>query len=386
MAKDKKGFDTRAIHAGQKNDPVTGAVMTPIYATSTYAQESPGVHKGYEYSRTSNPTRKALEDCIASLENGDQGFAFASGMAATSTILELLDSGDHVIASDDLYGGTYRLMEDVRKRTSSLDFSFVDFSKTSNILDAIKPNTKMLWLETPSNPLLKITDLEEVSSVMDNKNIIKVCDNTFSSPRIQQPLDFGFDIVMHSATKYIGGHSDVVAGLAVTSKERSDLSERLAYLINASGGMTGPFDSFMLLRSLKTLSIRMEKHSENAQLVAEFLENHPLVSKIIYPGLESHPEHNIAKKQMRLYGGMVTFVVSGGLSQAKKVLENLEIFTLAESLGGAESLAEHPAIMTHASIPKETREALGIDDGLIRLSVGIETAEDLINDLKNALG
>ena len=386
MAKDKKGFDTRAIHAGQKNDPVTGAVMTPIYATSTYAQESPGVHKGYEYSRTSNPTRKALEDCIASLENGDQGFAFASGMAATSTILELLDSGDHVIASDDLYGGTYRLMEDVRKRTSSLDFSFVDFSNTSNILDAIKPNTKMLWLETPSNPLLKITDLEEVSSVMENKNIIKVCDNTFSSPRIQQPLDFGFDIVMHSATKYIGGHSDVVAGLAVTSKERSDLSERLAYLINASGGMTGPFDSFMLLRSLKTLSIRMEKHSENAQRVAEFLENHPLVSKTIYPGLKSHPEHNIAKKQMKLFGGMVTFVVSGGLSQAKKVLENLEIFTLAESLGGAESLAEHPAIMTHASIPKETREALGIDDGLIRLSVGIETAEDLINDLKNALG
>ena len=386
MTKDKKGFDTRAIHAGQKNDPVTGAVMTPIYATSTYAQESPGVHKGYEYSRTSNPTRKALEDCIASLENGDQGFAFASGMAATSTILELLDSGDHVIASDDLSGGTYRLMEDVRKRTSSLDFSFVDFSKTSNILDAIRPNTKMLWLETPSNPLLKITDLDAVSSVVDNRDIIKVCDNTFSSPRIQQPLDFGFDIVMHSATKYIGGHSDVVAGLAVTSKERSDLSERLAYLINASGGMTGPFDSFMLLRSLKTLSIRMEKHSENAQLVAEFLENHPLVSKIIYPGLESHPEHNIAKKQMRLYGGMVTFVVSGGLSQAKKVLENLEIFTLAESLGGAESLAEHPAIMTHASIPKETREALGIDDGLIRLSVGIETAEDLINDLKNALG
>ena len=385
MNKEKKGFDTRAIHAGQKNDPVTGAVMTPIYATSTYAQESPGVHKGYEYSRTSNPTRKALEDCIASLENGDQGFAFASGMAATSTILELLDSGDHVIASDDLYGGTYRLMEDVRKRTSSLDFSFVDFSKTSNILDAIKPNTKMLWLETPSNPLLKITDLEEIVSAINQKNIIKVCDNTLSSPRIQQPLDFGFDIVMHSATKYIGGHSDVVAGLAVTSKDRSDLSDRLAYLINASGGMTGPFDSFMLLRSLKTLSIRMEKHSENAQLVAEFLENHPLVSKTIYPGLQSHPEHNIAKKQMKLYGGMVTFVVSGGLSQAKKVLENLKIFTLAESLGGAESLAEHPAIMTHASIPKETREALGIDDGLIRLSVGIETAEDLINDLKSAL-
>ena len=385
MTKDKKGFDTRAIHAGQKNDPVTGAVMTPIYATSTYAQESPGVHKGYEYSRTSNPTRRALEDCMASLENGNQGFAFASGMAATSTILELLDSGDHIIASDDLYGGTYRLMEDVRKRTSSLEFSFVDFSKTSNILEAIRPNTKMLWLETPSNPLLKITDLEAVSSSIKEKNIIKVCDNTFSSPRIQQPLDLGFDIVMHSATKYIGGHSDVVAGLAVTSKERNDLSERLAYLINASGGMAGPFDSFLLLRSLKTLSIRMEKHSENAQLVAEFLENHPLVSKTIYPGLRSHPEHEIAKKQMNLFGGMVTFVVSGGLPHAKKLLESLKVFTLAESLGGAESLAEHPAIMTHASIPKETREALGIDDGLIRLSVGIETAEDLINDLKNAI-
>ena len=385
MTKDKKGFDTRAIHAGQKNDPVTGAVMTPIYATSTYAQESPGVHKGYEYSRTSNPTRRALEDCMASLENGDQGFAFASGMAATSTILELLDSGDHIIASDDLYGGTYRLMEDVRKRTSSLEFSFVDFSKTSNILEAIRPNTKMLWLETPSNPLLKITDLEAVSSSIKEKNIIKVCDNTFSSPRIQQPLDLGFDIVMHSATKYIGGHSDVVAGLAVTSKKRNDLSERLAYLINASGGMAGPFDSFLLLRSLKTLSIRMEKHSENAQLVAEFLENHPLVSKTIYPGLRSHPEHEIEKKQMNLFGGMVTFVVSGGLPHAKKLLESLKVFTLAESLGGAESLAEHPAIMTHASIPKETREALGIDDGLIRLSVGIETAEDLINDLKNAI-
>ena len=328
MSKDKKGFDTRAIHAGQKNDPVTGAVMTPIYATSTYAQESPGVHKGYEYSRTSNPTRKALEDCIASLEGGDKGFGFASGMATTSTILELLDSGDHIIASDDLYGGTYRLMEDVRKRTSALEFSFVDFSKTSNIVDAVKPNTKMLWLETPSNPLLKITDLEEVSSAINQKNIIKVCDNTFSSPRIQQPLELGFDIVMHSATKYIGGHSDVVAGLAVTSKSRSDLSERLAYLINASGGMLGPFDSFLLLRSLKTLSIRMQKHSENAQLVAEFLEDHALVSKTIYPGLKSHPEHDIAKKQMKLFGGMVTFVVSGGLSQAKNVLENLKIFTL----------------------------------------------------------
>ena len=326
MAKDKTGFDTRAIHAGQKSDPVTGAVMTPIYASSTYEQESPGVHKGYEYSRTSNPTRKALEDCIADLEGGDSGFAFASGMATTSTILELLDAGDHVIASDDLYGGTYRLMEDVRKRTSSLDFSFVDFSSTENILKEIKSNTKMLWLETPSNPLLKITDLEEISSVITDKNIIKVCDNTFSSPWIQRPLDFNFDIVMHSATKYIGGHSDVVGGLAITSKNRTDLSNELAYLINASGGIAGPFDSFLLLRSLK-----------------------------------------------------------GGLSSAKKLLENLEVFTLAESLGGAESLAEHPAIMTHASIPKVTRESLGIDDGLIRLSVGLESIQDLISDLDNAL-
>lgn len=385
MAKDKTGFDTRAIHAGQKSDPVTGAVMTPIYASSTYEQESPGVHKGYEYSRTSNPTRKALEDCVADLEGGDSGFAFASGMAATSTILELLDAGDHVIASDDLYGGTYRLMEDVRKRTSSLNFSFVDFSSTENILKEIKSNTKMLWLETPSNPLLKITDLEEISSVITDKNIIKVCDNTFSSPWIQRPLDFNFDIVMHSATKYIGGHSDVVGGLAITSKNRTDLSDQLAYLINASGGIAGPFDSFLLLRSLKTLSVRMQRHSENAQAVAEFLESHPSVSKTIYPGLISHPQHDIAKKQMNMFGGMVTFIVKGGLSSAKKLLENLEVFTLAESLGGTESLAEHPAIMTHASIPKETRESLGIDDGLIRLSVGLESIEDLISDLDNAL-
>ena len=383
--KNKQGFDTRAIHAGQKSDPVTGAVMTPIYASSTYEQESPGVHKGYEYSTTSNPTRKALEDCIADLEGGDSGFAFASGMAATSTILYLLDAVDHVIASDDLYGGTYRLMEDVRKRTSSLDFSFVDFSSTENILKEIKSNTKMLWLETPSNPLLKITDLEEISSVITDKNIIKVCDNTFSSPWIQRPLDFNFDIVMHSATKYIGGHSDVVGGLAITSKNRTDLSDELAYLINASGGIAGPFDSFLLLRSLKTLSVRMQRHSENAQAVAEFLESHSSVSKTIYPGLVSHPQHDIAKKQMNMFGGMVTFIVKGGLSSAKKLLENLEVFTLAESLGGAVRLAEHPAIMTHASIPKETRESLGIDDGLIRLSVGLESIEDLISDLDNAL-
>ena len=350
MSKDKSGFDTRAIHAGQKSDPVTGAVMTPIYASSTYEQESPGVHKGYEYSRTSNPTRKALEDCIADLEGGDSGFAFASGMAATSTILELLNTGDHVVASDDLYGGTYRLMEDVRKRTSSLDFSFVDFSDVNNILKEIKSNTKMLWLETPSNPLLKVTDLQVVSSAISDKNIIKVCDNTFSSPWIQRPLDFNFDIVMHSATKYIGGHSDVVGGLAITSKNRSDLSKELGYLINASGGIAGPFDSFLLLRSLKTLSVRMQRHSENAQKVAEFLENHPSVSKTIYPGLKSHPQHKIAKNQMHMFGGMVTFIVKGGLSSAKNVLENLKIFTLAESLGGAESLAE-PVSYTHLTLP-----------------------------------
>ena len=387
MAKDKSGFDTRAIHAGQKSDPVTGAVMTPIYASSTYEQESPGVHKGYEYSRTSNPTRKALEDCIADLEGGDSGFAFASGMAATSTILELLDAGDHVIASDDLYGGTYRLMEDVRKRTSSLNFSFVDFSNTENILKEIKPNTKMLWLETPSNPLLKITDLKEISSVINDKNIIKVCDNTFSSPWIQRPLDFDFDIVMHSATKYIGGHSDVVGGLAITSKNRTDLSDELSYLINASGGIAGPFDSFLLLRSLKTLSVRMQRHSENAEKIAMFLKEHKKIANVYWAGFKDHKNYVIAKNQMNGFGGMVSFIpVDNTFETSKKIAENLKLFTLAESLGGVESLCCHPASMTHASIPPEERKKSGLVESLLRLSVGIEDVEDLIDDLNNALG
>ena len=384
--KNKKGFDTRAIHSGQENDPTTGAVMTPIYASSTFAQESPGVHKGYEYSRSSNPTRKALEDCIADLENGGTGHAFSSGMAATSTILELLNTGDHLVACNDLYGGTYRLFETIRSRTSGISSSFVDCSDLKEIEKAINKNTRLLWIETPSNPLLKVFDLTKIIDVVKGKGIITVCDNTFCSPWAQNPLDHGFDIVMHSASKYICGHSDVIAGIAVVSSERKDLSEEMHYLLNASGGITGAFESFLLLRSLKTLSVRMQRHCENAMKVAQFLESHPKVSKTIYPGLESHPQYELAKKQMRGFGGMITFVVNGGVKQATEILQKLEIFTLAESLGGAESLAGHPATMTHASIPKHIRESIGVGDGLIRLSVGIEFVDDLIADLEQALG
>ena len=384
--KNKKGFDTRAIHSGQENDPTTGAVMTPIYASSTFAQESPGVHKGYEYSRSSNPTRKALEDCIADLENGGTGHAFSSGMAATSTILELLNSGDHLVACNDLYGGTYRLFETIRSRTSGISSSFVDCSDLKEIEKAINKNTRLLWIETPSNPLLKVFDLTKIIEVVKGKGIITVCDNTFCSPWAQNPLDHGFDIVMHSASKYICGHSDVIAGIAVVSSERKDLSEEMHYLLNASGGITGPFESFLLLRSLKTLPVRMQRHCDNAMKVAQFLESHPKVSETIYPGLESHPQYEIAKKQMRGFGGMISFVVNGGVKQAIEILQKLEIFTLAESLGGAESLAGHPATMTHASIPKHIRESIGVGDGLIRLSVGIESVDDLITDLEQALG
>tara|TARA_B100001146_G_scaffold74321_2_gene65940 strand:+ start:4056 stop:5219 length:1164 start_codon:yes stop_codon:yes gene_type:complete len=384
--KNKKGFDTRAIHSGQDNDPTTGAVMTPIYASSTFAQESPGVHKGYEYSRSSNPTRKALEDCIADLENGGTGHAFSSGMAATSTILELLNTNDHLVACNDLYGGTYRLFETIRSRTSGISSSFVDCSDLKEIEKAINKNTRLLWIETPSNPLLKVFDLTKIIDVVKGKGIITVCDNTFCSPWIQNPLDHGFDIVMHSASKYICGHSDVIAGIAVVSSERKDLSEEMHYLLNASGGIAGPFESFLLLRSLKTLSVRMQRHCENAMKVAQFLESHPKVSETIYPGLENHPQYEIAKKQMRGFGGMITFIVNGGVKQATEILQKLEIFTLAESLGGAESLASHPSTMTHASIPKHIRESIGIGDGLIRLSVGIESVDDLIADLEQALG
>ena len=383
--KNKQDFETRAIHEGQDPDPSTGAIMTPIYATSTYVQERPGVHKGYDYSRSGNPTRKALEDCIASLEEGKAGFAFSSGLAAMSTVMEVLNSGDHVIAMDDLYGGTYRLFEDVKKRSAGLDFTFTNLNLLDNLEASLKPNTKMIWVESPSNPLLKIVDLKEISDFAKKHNLISVCDNTFCSPYIQKPLDLGFDIVVHSATKYLNGHSDVIGGVVVTSIERDDLTEQLTFLANAIGAVMGPFDSFLVLRSLKTLSVRMECHCKNAMKIAEFLEQHQAIETVIYPGLASHPQHNIAKKQMPLFGGMITIIIKGGLSRATQFLERTNIFALAESLGGVESLIEHPAIMTHASMPKEVREAIGVVDGLVRISVGIESLDDLIDDLNQAL-
>ena len=375
------GFSTRAIHAGQSPDPTTGAIMTPIYMTSTYVQESPGVHKGWEYSRTHNPTRKAYEDCIANLESGKYGFAFASGCAATTTILHMLKAGDHVIAGDDMYGGTFRLFDKVL-RLHGINFSFIDLTNPENFKNSIKPETKLVWLETPTNPTLKLVDIRAISKVATQKGIISVVDNTFMSPYFQRPLELGADMVVHSATKYIGGHSDVVGGVAVTN--RSDLAEKMAFLSNSMGGVAGPMDSFMCLRSLKTLPLRMKAHEKNAMAIAQFLESHPKVEKTIYPGLTSHPQHALAKEQMSGMGGMITFYIKGGLPAARTFLENVNVFSLAESLGGVESLVEHPAIMTHASVPAETRKALGIDDGLIRLSVGIEDLEDLLQDLKSA--
>ena len=385
MSNKKRGFETRSIHSGQSSDPSTGAVMTPIYATSTYEQDGPGEHKGYEYSRSANPTRKALEVCISDLENGGSGHAFASGMAATSTIIDLLDSGDHIVACDDLYGGTYRLFENVKKRSSDIKTDFIDFSDLNKIENAITDETKMIWVETPTNPLLKVIDLDLISDMVKDKNIITVCDNTFCSPWVQKPLNHNFDIVMHSATKYIGGHSDVVAGIAVVSKYRPDLSERLDYLLNASGAISGPFDSFLLLRSLKTLSVRMEKHCQNAMLVADYLQKNFDNYEIIYPGLKNHKNYDIAKKQMNMFGGMVSVLTDGDIEKVKEILNKFEVFTLAESLGGVESLVSHPATMTHASIPKEKREALGVKDGLIRLSIGLETIDDILSDLNTAL-
>ena len=383
--RNKQGFETRAIHAGQEPDPTTGAIMTPIYTSSTYVQESPGVHKGYDYSRSVNPTRKALESCIADLEGSNYGFAFASGMSASATVLELLDSGDHVIAMDDLYGGTYRLFENVRKRSAGLEFTFCDLSDLNTLETSINKNTKMIWIETPTNPLLKIADLSAISQFAKKHNLIAVCDNTFCSPYIQNPLDFGFDIVVHSATKYLNGHSDLIGGVVVCSNEKEDLSNEILYLQNAVGSIMNPFDSFLLLRSLKTLSVRMERHCTNAQEIANLLESHQAIEKVIYPGLESHPQHDIAKKQMKGFGGMISVVLKGGLDSATSFLEKTKIFSLAESLGGVESLIEHPAIMTHASIPREVREEIGISDGLVRLSVGIESLEDLVEDIENSL-
>jgi cystathionine gamma-lyase len=356
----------------------------PIYQTSTYVQESPGRHKGFEYSRSQNPTRFAYEACVANLEGGTQGFAFASGLAAMSTILDLLDSGAHIVAMDDLYGGSYRLFENVRKRSAGLEFSFIDFADRKRVEAAVTAKTKMIWVETPSNPLLKIVDLEWVAGLAKRRGLISVCDNTFASPYLQRPLELGFDLSVHSATKYLNGHSDMVGGIAVVGK-RSDLAERLKYLQNAVGGVAGPFDSFLALRGLKTLSLRMDRHCQNAQRIAEWLSSHPKVSRVLYPGQAGHPGHEVAARQMKQFGGMITAELKGGLEFSKKFLERCEIFALAESLGGVESLIEHPAIMTHASIPKPTREAIGITDGLVRLSVGIEDGDDLIADLEQAL-
>lgn len=380
----KPGFATRAIHAGQTPDALTGAVMQPIYATSTYAQESPGKHKGYEYSRTQNPTRMAYERCVADLESGTRGFAFASGMAATATALELLDSGSHVVAMNDMYGGTYRLFERVRKRSAGLKFSFVDLRERAVLEAAIQPETRMLWVETPTNPLLKLVDLDMISEVAHRHRLLTVCDNTFASPYNQRPLEHGFDIVMHSATKYLNGHSDMVGGMLVAGA-RPELAEQLAFLQNSVGAVAGPFDSFLALRGLKTLALRMERHGANALELAAWLEKHPGVERVVYPGLPSHPQHALAKEQMRTGGGMLTIFLKGGAPEARKFLERCELFTLAESLGGVESLIEHPGIMTHASVPPAARAALGISDTLVRLSVGVEDVDDLRADLQHAL-
>jgi cystathionine beta-lyase/cystathionine gamma-synthase len=384
MTNKKSKPATQVIHAGQHPDPSTGAVMTPIYATSTYIQKSPGQHQGFEYSRSQNPTRFAYERCIAELENGSRGFAFASGMAAIATILELLETGDHIVAADDLYGGSYRLFTKVRERSAGLKFSFADFTDLTKVENAITDKTKMIWVESPSNPMLKISDLKAIAALAKKHNLIAVADNTFATPLATQPLNLGFDIVTHSATKYINGHSDVVGGIVVVG-DNNELAEQLAFLQNSAGAIAGPFDSFLALRGVKTLAVRMQRHSENALKIAEWLTQHKKVKQVIYPGLTSHPQHNLAKQQMKYFGGMVSVQLNLDLAATVKMLENCQIFALAESLGGVESLIEHPAIMTHASVPKAIREQLGILDGFIRLSVGIEEVDDLIADLDNAL-
>ncbi len=383
MSHSKHRLDTLAIHAGQAPDPTTGAVMTPIYATSTYAQESPGQHKGFEYTRTQNPTRFAYEGCVAALEGGVRGFAFASGLAGISTVLELLPAGAHVVTMDDMYGGTFRLFDKVRQRTAGLRFSYVDMTKPGALEAAMEPDTAMIFVESPTNPMLKLVDLDEVARVGRAHGALTVMDNTFATPMLQRPLEHGFDIVLHSASKYIGGHSDLVGGVVVAGSD--ELAERLAFLQNAVGGVASPFDSFLALRGLKTLHVRMERHCESAMKVARWLEARDDVERVLYPGLESHPQHALAARQMDGFGGMVTAVLSGGIERSRRFLERCRVFSLAESLGGVESLIEHPAIMTHASVPPETRAALGIDDGLVRLSVGIEHVDDLIADLDQAL-
>ncbi|MDQ0464644.1 cystathionine gamma-lyase [Caulobacter ginsengisoli] len=382
--KNRLAFATRTIHGGQQHDPTTGAVMVPIYATSTYAQESPGVHKGFEYARSQNPTRFAFERCVADLESGTQAFAFASGLAAAATIMETLDSGAHVIASDDLYGGSYRLFERVKRRSAGLDFTFIDMSDVAAIEAAIKPNTRMLWVETPTNPTLRLVDLAAVADLAKRRGLVSVADNTFASPFVQRPLEHGFDLVLHSTTKYLNGHSDMVGGVVAVG-DNAELATQMKFLQNAVGAISGPFDSFLALRGLKTLALRMERHCQSALRIATWLEGRPEVRRVIYPGLASHPQHDLAKRQMSGFGGIISVDLNRDLAGTRRVLERTQLFTLAESLGGVESLIEHPAIMTHASIPPDQRAAIGITDSLVRLSVGIEDCDDLLADLEQAL-
>lgn len=383
----KPKLATRVIHAGQSPDPSTGAIMPPIYATSTYVQESPGVHKGLDYGRSHNPTRWALERCVADLEGGSQAFAFASGLAAISTVLELLDAGSHVVAGDDMYGGTFRLFERVRRRSAGLDFTYADLTNPENLLAALRPETKLVWVETPTNPMLKLADLAAISRICRERGIIAVADNTFASPLVQRPLEHGFDIVVHSMTKYLNGHSDIIGGIAIVGDlpHQAAWREQLGFLQNSVGAIAGPFDSFLALRGIKTLAIRMQRHSASANDLAHWLERQAEVRKVFYPGLESHPQHALAKRQMDSFGGIISIDLNTDLAGARRFLERCEFFALAESLGGVESLIEHPALMTHASIPAEQRARLGIGDGLIRLSVGIEDVEDLRGDLRRAL-
>ena len=383
--KNKEGFETRAIHAGQKADPTTGAVMMPIYTSSTFEQESPGVHKGFDYSRSINPTRKAFEECIASLENGEVGFGFSSGVAAISACVELLAPGDHLIAMNDLYGGTVRLFNEIKTLSQGIEVTYVDMTDIQNVLDAKTDKTKMIFVETPTNPLLRVVDLSAIADFAKSEGILSVCDNTFASPYVQQPLSHGIDIVLHSATKYLGGHSDLIAGALVIGKKDEELIARMANIVNSLGPVTGAFDSYLILRSLKTLAVRMERHCENALAIAQHFENHKEISEVIYPGLTNHPQHELATKQMNGFGGIISMNIKGGLEKSKRFLEQTKIFALAESLGGVESLIEHPALMTHASLPEDRREAIGISDGLVRLSVGIESLDDLIEDIEQAL-
>ena len=377
------GFATRAIHVGQEPEPATGATIVPIYQTSTYTQEAPGRHKGYEYSRTANPTRTALEECVASLEGAEYGLAFASGLAATVATMSLLSSGDHVVAGDDLYGGTYRLFDKVLPRTGGLEFTYAETTDPASVERALRPETKLLWIETPTNPLLTLSDIQELAEMAHGRGAVVAVDNTFASPYFQRPLSLGADIVVHSTTKYMGGHSDVIGGAVVTSNP--DFYEGMKFYQNAAGGVPGPFDSWIVLRGLKTLAVRMRQHEENALAVAEFLQGHPEVEMVSYPGLPSHPQHELAKKQMSGFSGMVSFTLKGGAEAAYAAVRKTEVIHFAESLGGVESLITHPATMTHAAIPREQREARGVTDGLMRLSVGIEDKEDLIADLDQAI-